>query len=246
MKDTYIHDMKWCINAGGFHLPNYREYQYGLVEKYIGRKILEVGTGDKEFTRLLQKNNSNIKKCVSIEPSHSFYSAFSDKKFPKPFAFLHLDLFKMNKKTYGYFDTVLFVHVLEHIIEDKQALDHTCTLLQRGGCVVIIVPALPFLFSDHDVSLGHYRRYTKASMKRIINRNIFTIEDMWYQDFFGAIGSFFYFKLQKIRLKTARGVKLFKTSGQIYDKYIIPFERTIEKYIRFPIGLTLTVILKKR
>jgi SAM-dependent methyltransferase len=246
MKDTYIHDMDWCIDARGFHLPNYRAYQYGLVENYIGREILEVGTGDKEFTRLLQKNNADIKKCISIEPSHSFFSAFSIKKFPKPFTFLQLDLFQMTKKMYGDFDTVLFIHVLEHIKEDKQALDHTYKLLQKGGHALIMVPALPILFSDHDVSLGHYRRYTKASMKRIINRNKFIIEDMWYQDFFGTIGSFFYFKLPKIRLKTPRGIKLVRTNGQIYDKYIIPLERRIEKYIRFPIGLTLTAILKKR
>lgn len=238
--------MEWCIDAGGFNLPNYREYQFDLVRKYIGKEILEVGTGDREFTRLLEKNNPNITKCVSIEPSGSFYSAFSNKKFPKPFTFIQRDLFKMNKQTSGFFDTALFIHVLEHIKEDQRALDHAYTFLKPGGRVVIIVPAMTWLFSDHDRSLGHYRRYTKASMNQIIDKKKFNIEDMWYQDILGMIGSFLYFKLQKIRLKTSRGVRLIQTSGQLYDTYIIPFERVIEKIIRFPLGLTLTVILKKR
>ena len=34
--------------------------------------------------------------------------------------------------------------------------------------------------------------------------------------------------------------------GSIYDKWVIPFEKRIEKYITFPFGLSLTAILKKR
>ncbi len=246
MKDTYIHDMTWCIDTGGFHLPNYRHYQYDLVKKYLGKEVLEVGTGDREFTRLLQEKNLEMQRCVSIEPSKSFFTAFSKKIFPSMFTFLHMDLFTMTKRKYGDFDTILFIHVLEHIKEDKKALDHVYTLLKPGGRVVIIVPAMPFLFSDHDRSLGHYRRYTKTSMKRIIDTKKFIIEDMWYQDILGMIGSFLYFKLRKIRLQTPKGKNLVQTHGQFYDRYIIPFERFMEKIIRFPLGLTLTVILKKQ
>ena len=114
--------MTWCIDTGGFHLPNYRHYQYDLVKKYLGKEVLEVGTGDREFTRLLQEKNLEMQRCVSIEPSKSFFTAFSKKIFPSMFTFLHMDLFNMTKRKYGDFDTVVFIHVLEHIKEDKKGV----------------------------------------------------------------------------------------------------------------------------
>ncbi len=68
---------------------------------------------------------------------------------------------------------------------------------------------------------------------------------MWYQDPIGVLGSLYFFKLRKIKLKSEEGQNLVSSQGGIYDKYVIPFEKKIEKYITFPFGLSLTAILKK-
>lgn len=52
----------------------------------------------------------------------------------------------MKPETYGSFDNVVFIHVLEHIEDDRKAHDHTASLLDTGGKVLIEVPALPFFF----------------------------------------------------------------------------------------------------
>lgn len=245
MADTYLHDMQWCVDVGGFHLPHYRQYQYDSVKRYIGKKILEVGTGDREFTRLLDNHNPDIQQCVSIEPSKTFYTAFSDKKFPKKFRFICQDLFDTTTQN-SLFDTALFIHVLEHIQDDKKALEHTYTVLQPGGRILLIVPAIPWLFSDHDKSLGHHRRYSKATMMSIIDKRKFVVEEMRYQDFFGMLGSLLFFKIGHIRLFSSRGKHLLHGEGKIYDNLVIPFERFIERYIPVPVGLTLVVVLRKK
>jgi SAM-dependent methyltransferase len=54
--------------------------------------------------------------------------------------------------------------VLEHIKEDKATVDEFARLCTKGGLVVITVPAGMELWSDWDVSLMHFRRYSKASL----------------------------------------------------------------------------------
>ena len=49
--DKYVHGMDWVKDVSeDFELKNYRKYQYNLIGKYIGKSILEVGSGDRSFT----------------------------------------------------------------------------------------------------------------------------------------------------------------------------------------------------
>ena len=149
-KDKYVHSMDWTQKAGNYELHNYRKYQYDLIAKYIGNNILEVGSGEKGFTNEIVKNAKNIKRLISIEPSKTLFYLHKNKhQFPDYVSFHMKDLFDLSLKTFGSFDTVLFIHTLEHIKEDKKALDKACELLRSGGFILIEVPALQFLFSSH-------------------------------------------------------------------------------------------------
>ena len=57
MSDLYVNDMDWSKNGNGFSsFNNYRRYQFNLISKYIGSKILEVGSGDRSFTDQILEN----------------------------------------------------------------------------------------------------------------------------------------------------------------------------------------------
>jgi len=246
-KDNYVYGMDWTEKVENYDLNNYRKYQYDLITKFIGNNILEVGSGEKAFTNEIVKNTKNIKRLISIEPSKTLFNLHKNKyRFPKYVSFHMKDLFKLSLKTFGSFDTILFIHVLEHIKEDKKAIDKAYQFLKPEGMVLIEVPALPFLYSSHDKVLGHYRRYSKKYMLSLINRKKFKVIDIWYQDFFGILGSLLFFKFKKIILNSSSGAKLVSKQGKFYDHYIIPFQKFIEKYIKPPIGLSLTVILQKK
>lgn len=245
-KDRFVHGMDWTKKVKNYKMNNYRKYQYDLIGKYIGKNIMEVGSGEKGFTNEIVKNVENIKRLISIEPSKTLFKLHKNKfLFPKFVSFFMKDLFDLKKKTFGSFDTILFIHVLEHIKEDKKALEKSYELLKPGGKILIEVPALPFLYSSHDKFLGHYRRYSKKYMLSIINKKKLKVIDIWYQDFIGILGSLLYFKFKKITLNTNTGANLVSNQGKIYDKYIVPFQKFVEKYIRPPIGLSLTIILQK-
>jgi ubiquinone/menaquinone biosynthesis C-methylase UbiE len=61
------------------------------------------------------------------------------------------------------FDFVVALDVLEHIDQDREALNEWHRVLKPGGQLMITVPAHAFLWSGHDVSLHHFRRYTTKS-----------------------------------------------------------------------------------
>lgn len=55
--------------------------------------------------------------------------------------------------------------VLEHIEDDVTALKEWQRVLMPGGHIVLTVPAYTWLWSGHDVSLHHFRRHTRKSIK---------------------------------------------------------------------------------
>jgi SAM-dependent methyltransferase len=246
-KDKYVHGMDWGAGLESFKLSNYRKYQFNLINKYIGKNILEVGSGDRSFTSQIVRDVRDIERLVSIEPSVALFELYKDKYLlPASVSVECIDLFDVTEASHGLFDTIILIHVLEHIEKDREALSHLHTLLRPNGRILIEVPAMPSLFSVHDRMLGHFKRYNKRNFREAVDDSLFSIIDLWFQDQIGMVGSFFYFKLKKIELKSQQGVDLVVKRGALYDKYLIPLESFYDKFLRFPFGLSLTGILQKR
>ena len=122
-EDKYVFGMDWGTNElNNFELSNYRKYQFDLIGKHIGKNILEVGSGDRSFTHQLVKNINGIERIISIEPSTTLMEAYKDKyKLPNYVTIEPIDLFDLTTSSYGLFDTIILIHVLEHIEKDKEA-----------------------------------------------------------------------------------------------------------------------------
>jgi len=64
----------------------------------------------------------------------------------------------------GSLDYVTALDVLEHTPDDRAVVDGFLRLLKPGGVALVTVPASMALWSDWDVVLHHYRRYSKAQL----------------------------------------------------------------------------------
>lgn len=67
-------------------------------------------------------------------------------------------------------DIIILMDVLEHIQFPQKTIEQ---LLSLPGChkntrFIITVPAYQSLFSQHDVLLGHYRRYNLTQIKKLV------------------------------------------------------------------------------
>lgn len=67
----------------------------------------------------------------------------------------------------GSFDLICLLDVLEHVENDAGALQRIETLLAPGGRVLVTVPAYGWLWSKHDETHQHHRRYTVARLRAL-------------------------------------------------------------------------------
>lgn len=65
-------------------------------------------------------------------------------------------------------DVLTALDVIEHVEADVAAVREFLRVLKPGGVCVITVPALMALWSDWDVALRHFRRYTRRSLLAIV------------------------------------------------------------------------------
>ena len=64
----------------------------------------------------------------------------------------------------AHFDLVMSMDVLEHLEDDRAALRELWRVARPGGRLLVSVPVFPSLFSSHDLSAGHVRRYRRRDL----------------------------------------------------------------------------------
>lgn len=65
--------------------------------------------------------------------------------------------------------------VLEHLDDPTRLLEEIARVLKPTGKLLVTVPAYQWLWSAEDEALGHYRRYTRASLLQEISGNGLTV-----------------------------------------------------------------------
>jgi len=66
-----------------------------------------------------------------------------------------------------YFSTVLMLDVLEHLDEPEKALAEISRVTHNASTLIIAVPLFPFLWSKHDETVGHKKRYKPGEVKQL-------------------------------------------------------------------------------
>lgn len=137
----------------------HRRYCLSFIKKFINGKILEIGAGCGSFTKDYIESNKDITLTETDKKN------FSDLK----------QIFKDNnnvkvsdKHIYdetGYFDTILYLHVLEHIKNDVDEIKEVYKKLNTNGHLIVMVPAHQKLYTNFDKSIGHFRRYEREFFK---------------------------------------------------------------------------------
>ncbi|MFV8819259.1 class I SAM-dependent methyltransferase [Haliea sp. E17] len=72
------------------------------------------------------------------------------------------------------FDYLLTFEVLEHIEDDRAALQQWAQYLRPGGKILLSVPAHQRKFGPSDTVVGHLRRYERQQLRRLLESTGFT------------------------------------------------------------------------
>jgi SAM-dependent methyltransferase len=82
----------------------------------------------------------------------------------------------------GRFDLVTALDVIEHIEEDARAIRDLVRVTKRGGHLLVTVPAFPSLWSEHDEINHHRRRYRRAELRELLEREGMHVDRMTYMN----------------------------------------------------------------
>ena len=82
------------------------------------------------------------------------------------------------------FAKLFLLDVLEHVQDDHDMLRETFNVLRPGGQLLLSVPAHPFLWSSHDETNRHFRRYRKRELREKLCSVGFIVERVSYWNMF--------------------------------------------------------------
>lgn len=170
---------------------------------------------------------------------------------PDPFAFRHLsgrrdiDVVQAALPTHGAeglgdFDLIVALDVLEHIEDDVAALRSMHGMLKVGGTVIVTVPAFRFLWSTHDETMRHLRRYRAPEL----------VDKMQQAGFSLAYRSYFNFVLFPAALAVRLSGRVFEDAasagaGRVHPVLNAVLDRVfgaeihVLRFLRFPFGLSI-------
>ena len=130
--------------------------QIGAVRQR--ERILDIGCGDGLFFDRL----AEFGEVEGVEPSIDLVSPDNphrDRIYVCPFD----ENFRPGKQ----YSLITMLDVLEHLDNPVGALRHALELLAPDGLMIITVPALMALWTNHDVLNHHLTRYTKRSFRNV-------------------------------------------------------------------------------
>jgi SAM-dependent methyltransferase len=79
----------------------------------------------------------------------------------------------------GSIDLAVAFDVLEHIEDDKSAVAEIARALRHRGTLLVAVPCDMRLWGAHDVACSHFRRYTRTTLRQLVEGAGFEVESLW-------------------------------------------------------------------
>ena len=218
-------------------MPNYYGWIVDTFRPWLKGHTMEIGTGIGTVARLIF---DDVDSLYLVEPSPhltellppsianhekvSIYNETSEQRLPQ-----------MADQTC---DTVIMVNVLEHIEDDGDAIEQLYRILKPGGRLLLFVPALQFLYSELDSKHGHFRRYHLAPLAFKLKSHGFKIH---YNKYFDLAGVLPWWLINTLGKKTEFNPAM----AIIYDRYIIPITRFIERFISPPLGKNIIIVAER-
>lgn len=151
------------------------------LDRHLGRRegsadggagpILDIGAGDALFLPLL----ANYGEPEGLEPEPEAVREESKELWT-----LHLRPFDESFEPGRQYGLITLFDVLEHLDDPVAALRHARSLLRPGGLLMLTVPALRLLWTQHDELNHHRTRYTRPELRTELESSGLEVVDLRY------------------------------------------------------------------
>jgi ubiquinone/menaquinone biosynthesis C-methylase UbiE len=167
---------------------NWKRYWSSCVRPFLGGDVLEVGSGIGTNTPLLAPRSVRSWTCLEPDAQLAQRAAEALAGDPKTSACQVIVGTTQSLQPDLRFDALLYIDVIEHIEHDKEELERASFFLRKGGSLIVLSPANHWLYTDFDRSIGHFRRYDRASLAAC-GPKACRLSRLWYLDSVGMLAS---------------------------------------------------------
>ncbi|MDA8019991.1 MAG: class I SAM-dependent methyltransferase [Thermoanaerobaculia bacterium] len=229
-----LHERHWWFRC------RQRWVERHLERRLDGRQvgpILDIGAGDGLFLPLLARYG----EAEGLEPEPEAVSEATRERWT-----LHLQPFDQSFDPGQRYGLITLFDVLEHLDHPVEALRHARSLLRPDGLLMLTVPALRLLWTQHDELNHHRTRYTRPELRAELEASGFQILECRY----------FYHWLVPIKL-AVRGSEAIRGAEPEVPQVPGPFwnrlfygitcvEQDVVSFLRLPFGSSILAIAKPR
>jgi SAM-dependent methyltransferase len=235
-------------------LSNAKRYQrwlYESVRPWLGKRILELGSGIGNLSQHLPVRERLI--LSDIDPL-LLKELRSKVPFLPAISVVQVDPSQALAETFRHenLDTIISFNVLEHVEDDARLLTEAWQLLRESKAngpkrIVTVVPAHQFAYGNLDRQFGHFRRYSRRSFRQLIESAVG--EDRkslrfrsFYMNLPALLGWWLNGRVLGKSQIGAGNMKLFEKLCPV----IRPLDTLLQRALRFPMGNSLVVIIELR
>lgn len=233
----------------------YNRWMYSRIRRWVGSRVLEVGAGIGNISQFyLDRERIVLTDTESVyreelrrrfeehrvaERRRSDTPVEVDQRVGKDRRAARVEVMEFSLPTVPAelagerFDTIVCLNVLEHIEDDVTALRTLNSLLEAGGHLILLVPAIPSIYGTLDRSLGHHRRYTPKTLTSLYKRIPLAMRHLEYFNMAGIPGWWFAGRVLRKKLIPSGLLSL-------YDRFVPLFR--LERLLPIRVGQSLIAI----
>lgn len=210
------------------HAIRWKAYVARLVRPYLGPRVLEVGAGLGATTRVLAQGFTGQWTCLEPDATLAGEITLLRTRALVPAACEVIVGSLASLSAGARYDTILYMDVLEHVEHDREEIVRAGSHLGRGGHLVVLAPAHQWLFTPFDTAIGHYRRYTRASLSELTPPGL-QLSRLHYLDSMGLLASVANRLLLRSAHPTVRQVTF-------WDRVMVPASTVVDPIVGHTIG----------
>jgi SAM-dependent methyltransferase len=195
---------------------NYQRWLADLARPHLGTDPIELGSGNGDYAMTWLET---VPRITVTEADDGRLKALTKRFIEDSRVDVRALLLPTDERAEH--SAAVALNVLEHVEDDVAGLKSISGLLRPGGAVVLIVPAFPSAMSRFDRTIGHYRRYTVASLGAALTAAGLHTEQIRYINPVGLLG--WYTVCRTLRLAPHNGPLV-----RLYDRLVVPVARRLE------------------
>jgi SAM-dependent methyltransferase len=208
---------------------NYNDFLTRLIrESTESNELTDFGAGIGTFSKRLRTAGYQV-KCIEPDPLQK--EKLEEEGFE---TFVSITSIQDDSVSF-----IFSLNVFEHIEHDNIAIREVRQKLKPGGALLIYVPAFECLWTNLDDKLCHHRRYTKTTLRRLVEQEGFAIEHVRYADCLGFVAALVF------RLLNRSASTVTTTAVGVYDRWLFPLSRILDMVFGRWFGKNVYVLCKR-